>query len=123
VNEGKELGPPNWLPLETKLRESGRPVSLCAAFMWMWRERGIDFYKHIDTRRYLLLDSHRRCWRQGPREPELADFECEFHRVRSGMPTVTVNSGPVQIQNPDGGSGTFRRSAWTTSGGRKITKL
>ena len=43
MNEGKELGPPNWLPLETKLRESGRPVSLCAAFMWMWRERGIDF--------------------------------------------------------------------------------
>jgi hypothetical protein len=37
VNEGKEIGPPNWLPLETKLRESGRPVSLCAAFMWMWR--------------------------------------------------------------------------------------
>jgi hypothetical protein len=81
VNEGKELGPPNWLPLETKLRESGRPVSLCAAFMWMWRERGIDFYKHIDTRRYLLLDSDRRCWRQGGREPEFADFECEFHRV------------------------------------------
>ena len=51
MNEGKELGPPNWLPLETKLRESGRPVSLCAAFMWMWREQGIDFYKHIDTRR------------------------------------------------------------------------
>jgi hypothetical protein len=81
VNEGKELGPPNWLPLETKLRESGRPVSLCTAFMGMWRERGIDFYKHIDTRRYLLLGSDRRCWRQGAREPELADFAREFHRV------------------------------------------
>ncbi len=46
MNEGKELGPPNWLPLETKLRESGRPVSLCVAFMWMRRERGIDFYRH-----------------------------------------------------------------------------
>ena len=42
------------MPLETKLRESGRPVSLCATFMWMWRERGIDFYKHIDTRLYWL---------------------------------------------------------------------
>ena len=34
MNEGKELGPPNWLPLETKLRESGRP-SVCA-----WRSCG-----------------------------------------------------------------------------------
>lgn len=52
MNAGKELGAPNWLPLETKLRESGRPVSLCAAFMWMWRERGIDF---LQTHRYTAV--------------------------------------------------------------------
>ena len=64
MNVDKELGPPNWTPLETKLRQSGRPVSVCAAFMWMFRQSGIEFYKHIDTRRYLLLDSECQCWRQ-----------------------------------------------------------
>lgn len=81
MNGRMGLGSPNWLPLETSLRESGRPVSLCAAFMWMWRDRGIEFYKHIDSRRYLLLDSERRCWRQGDGGLELSDFEREFRRV------------------------------------------
>jgi hypothetical protein len=39
------------------LRKLGVSVTGCAAFMWMWRDRGIEFYKHIDIRRYLLLDS------------------------------------------------------------------
>jgi len=55
--------------------------------MWMCRDRGIEFYKHIDTRRYLLLDSESRCWRQGDSGLELSDFEREFRRVTElGMP-------------------------------------
>jgi len=46
----KEVGSANWIPLETKFRESGIPATGCAEFMWMWRDRGIEFYKHIDTR-------------------------------------------------------------------------
>jgi hypothetical protein len=40
---------PNWVPLEQRL------VQLCAEFMWMYRQDGIEYYKHRDTRRYLLL--------------------------------------------------------------------
>ena len=80
-NQGKELGPPNWAPLETKLRETGRPLSLCAVFMWMWREGGIEFYKHVETRRYLLLDSEQHCWRQGDGGLKLSDFERELRRA------------------------------------------
>ncbi len=81
MNEPKDLGAANWVPLETMLRESGRPVNLCASFMWMYRQNGIEFYKHIDTRRYLLLDSTLRCWRQGTHRLELSDFETEFRRA------------------------------------------
>ncbi len=81
MSQGKELGPSNWRPLETRMRETGRPVSLCADFMWMWRENGIEFYKHIETRRYLLLDSEQGCWRESERDLEPADFESEFRRV------------------------------------------
>jgi hypothetical protein len=52
VSTTRELGSANWAPLETKLLESGIPATGCAAFMWMWRDCGIEFYKHLDTRRY-----------------------------------------------------------------------
>jgi hypothetical protein len=82
MSQEKELSPSNWRPLEDRMRETGRPVILCADFMWMWRESGgIEVYKHIDTRRYLLLDSEQRCWRQGEHGLEPADFESEFRRV------------------------------------------
>ncbi len=81
MSHDKELSPPNWRPLETRMRETGRPVSLCTGFMWMWTKGGIEFYKHIDTRRCLLLDSEQRCWRQGEQGLEPADFESEFRRV------------------------------------------
>jgi hypothetical protein len=102
MNGCMELGPPNWWPLETSLRESGRPVSLCAAFMWMWRDRGIEFYKHIDSRGYLLLDSERRCWRQGDGGVELSDFEREFRRVTEwGMTNGdTKNAGAGANSKP-----------------------
>jgi hypothetical protein len=46
----------NWEPLERLLAPE-----LCAEFMWMFREAGIEHYKHIVTRGYLRLDQHGRC--------------------------------------------------------------
>lgn len=38
----------NWTPLENRLSPK-----LCAEFMWMYRENGVEHYKHIVTRHYL----------------------------------------------------------------------
>jgi hypothetical protein len=73
----KEFDAPNWAPLETK----GGP-DLCAEFMWMWRQAGIEFFKHIRTRRYLLLDSRGRCYRQTADGFELADLDAALERAR-----------------------------------------
>ena len=73
----KEFDAPNWAPLEAK----GGP-ELCREFMWMWRESGIEFFKHIRTRRYLLLDSQGRCYRQSAGGIEPADLDAEIERVR-----------------------------------------
>lgn len=81
MSDHKDLDAPNWTPLETRLCETGRPINVCRSFMWMWRQHGIEFYKHIGTRRYLLLDSELGCWRQSGTGFELADFESEFRRV------------------------------------------
>ena len=88
MNELKDLEAANWTPLETILRATGRPASMCASFIWMYRQNGIEYYKHIDTRRYLLLDSELRCWRQGTHGLELSDFDREFRRV-------TVDAGEL----------------------------
>jgi hypothetical protein len=88
MNQRKDLGAANWVPLETMLHQTGRPVSLCASFMWMYRQNGIELYKHIDTRRYLLLDSQLRCWRQGRHGLDLSDFDREFNLV-TGTGTAT----------------------------------
>lgn len=66
---------PNWVPLERAIG------AWCAQFMWMGREGGVAFYKHIDTRRYLRLDSDGRCYREGPRGLELANLDEEVKRV------------------------------------------
>jgi hypothetical protein len=50
--------------------------------MWMWREGKIEFYKHICTRRYLLLDSEGRCYQRGPNGLMPADVRVELKRVR-----------------------------------------
>ena len=59
---------PNWKPLEAKLAPKH-----CAEFMWMYRENGIEYYKHIMTRRYLRLDSPGSAWskpqKDGRRSP------------------------------------------------------
>ncbi len=72
-----EFDQPNWAPLEAK----GGP-ELCRQFMWMWRQSGIEFYKHIDTRRYLLMDSEGRCYRQTEGGFEPVDASTELKRVR-----------------------------------------
>ena len=56
-----ELEPANWKPLEMRIGER------CAEFMWMWRQNGLEYYKHIDTRRYLILDAEGRSYRQAGR--------------------------------------------------------
>jgi hypothetical protein len=65
-----------WPPLERM-----PATNLCAEFMWMYRENGIEHYKHIVTRRYLRLDQDGRClaWTgDGLRE---VPFEQEWKRV------------------------------------------
>jgi hypothetical protein len=72
-----EADNPNWAPLEAK----GGP-ELCSEFMWMMRRDGIEFFKHIRTRRYLLLDSEGRCYRQTNTGFEPADLDPELKRAR-----------------------------------------
>ena len=73
----KTFEPPDWKPLEQLVGPEG-----CGQFMWMWAEAGIQFYKHIGTRRYLLLDSEGRCYQRGPDGLDLADVHAELKRVR-----------------------------------------
>ena len=72
----KDFECPNWKPLEKVVGTGG-----CEDFMWMWREAGIEFYKHIRTRRYLLLDSACQSYRRGPSGLELADVQAELKRI------------------------------------------
>jgi hypothetical protein len=74
---GMEYERPNWAPLEAV----GGP-ELCGEFMWMMRQSGIEFFKHIRTRRYLLLDSDVRCFRRAAAGFEAADLDTELKRVR-----------------------------------------
>ena len=76
---GMESDKPNWAPLEAV----GGP-ELCSEFMWMMRRSGIEFFKHIRTRRYLLLDSDGRCFRRTAIGLEPADMEAELKRARGG---------------------------------------
>ena len=72
----KDFEKPDWTPLE---RLTG---NRCCEFMWMWRQGRIEFYKHIRTRRYLLLDSEGCCYRQTPTGVEAVDPAAELERVR-----------------------------------------
>ena len=42
-----ELEPANWKPLERLIG------CRCGEFMWMWRENGLEHYKHVDSRQFL----------------------------------------------------------------------
>ena len=70
-----ELEPANWKPLELRIG------SRCAEFMWMWRENGLEYYKHVDTRRYLILDAKGHSYVRRDGETVHVDFQKEFRRV------------------------------------------
>lgn len=72
---------PNWTPLEIKLRLTLGPENIRDAFMWMRRYEGIEFYKHIYTGRYLLLDSALECWKFVNERLEAVDFEFQLSSV------------------------------------------
>lgn len=67
---------PNRSPLEGRL-----PPALCAEFMWMFRQAGVEHYKHSDTRRYLLLGQSGECVARTDGGFEEVDFEEEWQRV------------------------------------------
>lgn len=56
---------PNWEPLEQRLAALGES-SVISSFMWMYSdsEKGVEYYKHRETRRYLLLARDGRCLRR-----------------------------------------------------------
>ena len=74
-----ELERANWQPLELLIG------SRCGEFMWMWRENGFEHYKHIDSRRYLILDAEGRCYRQQRDQLVRVDFQDEFRRVTEAI--------------------------------------
>jgi hypothetical protein len=76
----KEFERPDWTPLERLVGNR------CCEFMWMWREGGIEFYKHITTRRSLLLDSEGHCYRQTGAGLEAIDVAAELKWVRGDWP-------------------------------------
>lgn len=73
-----EHEPANWKPLELLIG------SRCAEFMWMWRDNGLEYYKHIDSRRYLILDAKGDCY--GRREQLVrVDFQEELRRLTEAI--------------------------------------
>jgi hypothetical protein len=74
-----EFEPANWKPLKMRIGER------CAEFMWMWRQDNLEYYKHIDTRRYLVLDAEGRTYRRRGGDLEAVDFAEEFCRVAEAI--------------------------------------
>jgi hypothetical protein len=74
-----EFEPANWKPLEMRIGER------CAEFMWMWRQNGLEYYKHIDTRRYLILDAEGRSCLRRDGDLVVVDFAEEFRRVAEAI--------------------------------------
>lgn len=74
---------PNFLPLEQHIGER------CEEWMWMYRDRGLEFYKHIHTRQYLILDWEGIAWRYREVDGMLVpgDFEREYRRATFGYST------------------------------------
>jgi hypothetical protein len=74
-----ECEPANWKPLEIRIG------ARCGEFMWMWRQSGLEYYKHIDTRRYLILDSEGQSYRRQDAGLVAVDFTEEFRRVAEAI--------------------------------------
>lgn len=77
----------NWKPLEGWLSPA-----LCGEFMWMYRENGVEQYKHIETRRYLRLDASGRCLIFSDGNFKEVSFEDEWKRV-------TGRGGRIEIDD------------------------
>ena len=71
-----EPSPPHWEPLERRLA----PLQ-CAEFMWMYRQGGLEHYKHTETRKYLRLDGEGRCFVPAEGGWKEVLFENEWKRV------------------------------------------
>ena len=71
----------NWAPLERKL---GHDANAIREFMWMYadEETGVEYYKHTNARRYLLLHRDGRCFQQAAPGLVEMDFNSELIRVR-----------------------------------------
>ena len=79
-----ELEPANWKPLELRIGIR------CAEFMWMFRENGLEHYKHIDTRRYLILDAKGRSYVRRDGDMVRVNFRQEFRRVVEAIDARSV---------------------------------
>ena len=79
-----ELEPANWKPLELRIG------TRCAEFMWMFRENGLEHYKHIDTRRYLILDAKGRSYIRRDGDMVRVNFRKEFRRVVEAIDARSV---------------------------------
>jgi hypothetical protein len=79
-----ELEPANWKPLELRIG------TRCSEFMWMFRENGLEHYKHIDTRRYLTLDAKGRSYVRRDGHMVRVNFRKEFRRVVEAIDARTV---------------------------------
>ena len=77
--EALEVGPANWTPLELRIG------SRCAEFMWMYRLNGYEYFKHVDTRRYIVLDARGTCFHRHGSDLIPADFHDELRRVTKGL--------------------------------------
>ena len=79
-----ELEPANWEPLERRIG------SRCGEFMWMYRAGGLEHYKHIDTRRYLILDARGRSYVRRGVDVVRVNFRKEFRRVVEAIDASTI---------------------------------
>jgi hypothetical protein len=79
-----EIEPANWKPLELLIGNR------CGEFMWMFRENGLEHYKHIDTRRYLILDAKGRSYVRRDGDMVRVNFRKEFRRVVEAIDARSV---------------------------------
>lgn len=77
------LSPAHWAPLEQHIGER------CEEWMWMDRRNGLEYYKHRETRQYLILDGEGGAWTYRPSDGMLVpgDFDTEFNRATFGYST------------------------------------
>ncbi|MBV8829033.1 MAG: hypothetical protein JO108_07350 [Acidobacteriaceae bacterium] len=78
ASHGIDVKEPNWAPLEQCIGER------CIEFMWMYEKDGVEFYKHIGTRRYLCLNSQGDVFLCTAGELQPVEFEYAYAVVTCG---------------------------------------